>query len=107
MTNLQKMTLNKSCNGCYYEHDRTCYWFELVHGSKPKSIPTNTFDIGCKQYNNASIGDEARHSLAIKVISVFDGEIIGDKSVPLKKNKHYYKTHTSTTRNNYPERKDF
>ena len=107
MTNLQKVIQSKSCNGCKYEHDRTCYWFELVHGSKPKSIPTDTFDIGCKQYNNASIGNEAGNALAIKVISVFDGEIIGDKYVPTKKKKHYYKKKTYTTRHNYTERKDF
>tara|TARA_R100000781_G_C4038088_1_gene112997 strand:- start:321 stop:626 length:306 start_codon:yes stop_codon:yes gene_type:complete len=101
------MTLNKSCNGCYYEHDRTCYWFEIVHGSKSKAIPTDTFEIGCKQYKNALIGSEAGNEIVTKVINIFNGEIIGDKYVPIKKKKHYYKKKTYTTRHNYTERKDF
>ena len=100
------MIQKKSCNGCYYEHDRNCYWFELVHGSKPKSIPTDTFDIGCKQYNNTAIGNQAGNALAIKVINIFDGEIIGDKYEPPKWNRSYKKK-KYTTRHNYTERKDF
>ena len=101
------MTLNKSCNGCYYEHDRTCYWFEIVHGSKSKAIPTDTFEIGCKQYKNTLIGIEAGNKLATKVINIFDGEIIGEKYKPKRYKNYYKKKKTYTTRHNYTERKDF
>ncbi len=103
MTNLQKKILNRSCNGCYYEYNRTCYWFKLVHGSMPKMIPINTFDKGCKQYKNTAITSS---KIIDKFISVFKGEIIGDKYEPPKWNRSYKKK-KYTTRHNYTERKDF
>ena len=98
--------MTKSCNGCYYEHNRTCYWFKLVHGSIPKLIPINTFNKGCKQYKNTSIGYNAGNELTTKIIELFDGEILSDKYEPPKKQK-YYKKKKYTTRHNYTERKDF
>ena len=98
--------MTKSCSGCYYEHDRTCYWFELVHGSNPKLIPINTFNNGCKQYKNTLMEYNTSNKLIDKIIEVFDGEILSDKYEPPKKQK-YYKKKKYTTRHNYTERKDF
>jgi len=100
------MIQNKSCNGCYYEHDRTCYWFELVNGSSPKIIPDDTFNKGCKQYTNTTIGNQTMNEITTKVINVFKGEIIGDKYTPRKWSGNYKKK-TYTTRHKYTERKDF
>jgi len=97
---------NKSCNGCYYEHNRICYWFELVHGSNSKIIPKETFDKGCTQYKNVSIGYESGDELIDKVINVFKGEVIGKKYKPNKWVGNYKKK-KYTTRHNYTERKDF
>ena len=99
--------MHRSCNGCYFEYNRTCYWFKIVQGSKPKMIPKETFDNGCKQYNNTLIGYKAGNTLANKVIKVFDGEIIGEKYQPKINRNHYYKKKKYTTRHNYTERKDF
>ena len=99
--------MRKSCNGCYYEHEKTCYWFKLVHGSNPKLIPKETFDNGCKQYNNTLIGYKAGSELTNKVINIFDGEIIGEKYKPKTNRNYYKKKKTYTTRHNYTERKDF
>jgi len=95
--------MTKSCNGCYYEHDRTCYWFKIVHGSIPKLIPINTFDNGCNQYKNTAITNS---TIIDKFIKKFKGEIIGDKYEPPKWNGKYKKK-KYTTRHNYTERKDF
>tara|TARA_R100000234_G_C4997079_1_gene178459 strand:- start:837 stop:1130 length:294 start_codon:yes stop_codon:yes gene_type:complete len=97
------MIQNKSCNGCYYEHNRTCYWFEIVNGSSPKIIPNDTFNKGCKQYKNNNI---VKSKVIDKFIKVFNGEIIGDKYTP-KKWFGNYKKKTYTTRHKYTERKDF
>ena len=106
MTNSQKKIPNRTCNGCYYEHKRTCYWFKLVHGSMPKMIPMNTFNEGCKQYKNTDIGNYAGNKLTDRIINVFKGEIIGDKYEPPKRVSNYKKK-KYTTRHNYTERKDF
>ena len=95
--------MTKSCNGCYYEHNRTCYWFKIVHGSIPKIIPINTFNKGCKQYKNTAITNS---NIIDKFIEIFKGEIIGDKYQPTKWAGNYKKK-KYTTRHNYTERKDF
>ena len=71
MTNSQKKIPNKTCNGCYYEHKRTCYWFKLVHGSIPKMIPMNTFNEGCKQYKNTDIGYYTGNELTDRITNSF------------------------------------
>jgi len=102
------MTQNRkqSCNGCYYEYNRTCYWFEIINGSNSKIIPTETFDKGCKQYKNTFINYEPKDKLIIKVIDVFKGEIIGEKYTPNKWVGNYKKK-KYTTKHNYTKRKDF
>ena len=101
----QELKRNRSCNGCYFEHERTCYWFDLIKGGNPKPIPNDTFKTGCSQYNNTFIGYDAGNKLITKIIEVFDGEIIGDKYEP----KPFYfkqKKKTYTTRHKYTERRD-
>ena len=100
--------MRKSCNGCYFEHKKLCYWFKYVQGSNPKSIPIDTFNNGCKHYkNNVLVGYKTGNELTDKIIQVFDGEIIGDKYKPIVNRNHYYKKKKYTTRHNYTERKDF
>jgi hypothetical protein len=100
--------LRKSCNGCYFEHKKLCYWFKYVQGSNPKSIPIDTFNNGCKHYkNNVLVGYKTGNELTDKIIQVFDGEIIGEKYKPIVNRNHYYKKKKYTTRHNYTERKDF
>jgi len=100
--------LRKSCNGCYFEHKKLCYWFKYVQGSNPKSIPIDTFNNGCKHYkNNVLVGYKTGNELTDKIIQVFDGEIIGEKYKPKTNRNHYYKKKKYTTRHNYTERKDF
>lgn len=100
--------MRKSCNGCYFEHKKLCYWFKYVQGSNPKSIPIDTFNNGCKHYkNNVLVGYKTGNELTDKIIQVFDGEIIGEKYKPIVNRNHYYKKKKYTTRHNYTERKDF
>ena len=77
------MIQNKSCNG-YYEHDRTCYWFELVNGSSSKIIPDDTFNKGCKQYKNTAIGNQTIDGITTKIIKV---EHMLQSFYQVKKNK--------------------
>ena len=95
--------LNKSCSGCYFEHNQTCYWFKLIQGSDCKPIPKKTFISGCKHYKNDL--QSISNSFIDKIVKKFDGEIIGTKYIP-KIKKHYYKK-KYTTSHNYTERKDF
>ena len=107
MTNSQKKIPNRTCNGCYYEHKRTCYWFKLVHGSMPKMIPMNTFNEGCKQYkNNVSIGYKAGNKLTDRIINTFNGEIVSDKYQPPVKKRKTYKRKYVKSPHNYSYRKD-
>tara|TARA_R110000824_G_scaffold263310_3_gene452012 strand:- start:6217 stop:6519 length:303 start_codon:yes stop_codon:yes gene_type:complete len=93
----------KSCNGCYFEHEKTCYWFEIVLGSRPKKIPIDTFEKGCKQYKN--INNENPSALINKVIETFDGEILSKKYKPPKYIKNYKKKDYKS-RHNYTHRRD-
>tara|TARA_R110000765_G_scaffold247720_1_gene349687 strand:- start:168 stop:467 length:300 start_codon:yes stop_codon:yes gene_type:complete len=95
--------LNKSCSGCYFEHNQTCYWFKLIQGSNCKPIPQKTFISGCKHYkNDIPILNDTINNF----IKRFDGEIIGEKyEPPINRNDSYKKKYT--TRHNYTERKDF
>ena len=101
----QALKRNRSCNGCYFEHERTCYWFDLIKGGNPKPIPNDTFKTGCSQYNNTFIGYDAGNKLITKIIEVFDGEIIGDKYKPsINRNDSYKKKYT--TAHKYTHRRD-
>ena len=94
--------MNKSCFGCYYEHNNKCYWFKLVNNSTPKAIPEDTLQKGCKQYkNNNRVKSESE--LLRQVIEVFNGEIIGEKYVPTYKT---YKKKYVKSSHNYTYRKD-
>ena len=97
--------MRKSCNGCYFEHNRTCYWFKNVQGNDPKVIPVETFNKGCSQYNNTFTGNKL-NELISKIVTVFNGEIIGEKYKPKKWSGNYRKK-KYTTRHNYTKRKDF
>ena len=98
--------MRKSCNGCYFEHKKLCYWFKYVQGSNPKSIPIDTFNNGCKHYkNNVLVGYKTGNELTDKIIQVFDGEIIGDKyKPPINRNDSYKKKYK--TKHNYTHRRD-
>tara|TARA_R110002051_G_C8683877_1_gene492155 strand:+ start:1097 stop:1390 length:294 start_codon:yes stop_codon:yes gene_type:complete len=95
--------MKKSCNGCYFEHNKLCYWFKLAEGNNPKIIPLETFDKGCVKYKNNQ--QNVTNDVIEKFINKFDGEIIGDKYTP---KPFFYKTKkkTYTTRHRYTERKD-
>ena len=95
--------MKKTCNGCYFENNRICYWFRFVQGNKQKIIPLDTFEKGCSKYKNNQ--KNVKSELIEKVIDKFDGEIIGDKYTP----RPFYfkpKKKTYTTRHKYTERKD-
>ena len=102
---MHELKINKSCNGCYYEHKRICYWFNLVKDGEPKLIPNDTFKKGCSQYNNIFIGYETGNELTDKIIKIFNGEIIGDKyKPPINRNDSYKKKYK--TKHNYTHRRD-
>jgi hypothetical protein len=95
--------MKKTCNGCYFENDKTCYWFNLVKKSNAKLIPEETFKKGCTKYKNNQ--QNVSSDTIEKIINKFDGEIIGDKYTP----RPFYfkqKKRTYTTRHKYTERKD-
>ena len=94
--------MKTTCNGCYYEHDRNCYWFKFVKKQRPKIIPTETFDKGCPQYKNNNKHIKSKDINLI--ISKFDGEIIGSKYEP--RPFYYSKKKSYTTSNKYTHRKD-
>ena len=95
--------MKKTCDGCYFEHKRQCYWFRFVQNSKQKIIPPDTFNKGCSKYKNNH--QNAKSDLIETVVNKFDGEIIGDKYTPrpfyFKQKKKSY-----TTRHKYTERRD-
>ena len=98
--------MHKSCLGCYYEHERKCYWFDIVGGDIPKQIPNNVFDKGCGKYmNNVSNGKKTGDKLVDKIIEVFDGEIISNKYEPSVNYKPYKKKWVKSS-HNYSHRKD-
>ena len=95
--------MKKTCNGCYFENDKTCHWFKLVKKTNAKLIPEETFKKGCAKYKNNQ--QNVSSDTIEKIINKFDGEIIGDKYTP----RPFYfkqKKRTYTTRHKYTERKD-
>ena len=103
---MYELKINKSCNGCYYEHERTCYWFDLIKGGNPKPIPNDTFKIGCTQYKNTLIGYDTGNKLTTKIIEIFNGEIISEKYEPSINKNNYYKKKKYKTKHNYTHRRD-
>ena len=94
--------MKKTCNGCYYENERNCYWFKFVKKQRPKVIPTETFNKACSNYKNNNKNIKSKD--INKIIFIFDGEIIGSKYEP--KPFYYRKKKTYTTKHKYTHRKD-
>tara|TARA_Y100001963_G_C6733188_1_gene424920 strand:+ start:895 stop:1206 length:312 start_codon:yes stop_codon:yes gene_type:complete len=98
-----------SCNGCFLEHENKCYWFTQNRGDKyPKKIPSHVFDKGCNLHQSTvSYDDIKENSLVLKLIEVFDGELIGDKFKPMKKEFKRRSSRSFRTKHKYAQRKDW
>ena len=101
---------NRTCNSCFLEHKNQCYWFVKRNNEfHPKNIPTDVFKKGCTKHE-LDIGDIEESEVLLKLIDVFDGEVIGNKFKPIKKKAYYSKPRKKRvykTKHNYTERKDW
>jgi hypothetical protein len=99
----------ESCYGCYYEIENKCYWFVDNERTKyAKKIPGDIIMKGCSlRKSDVSIGDIAGNDLAMKVIEVFDGELLSDKfkqEIIETKKREWWK---NKSKHKYTERKDW
>ena len=101
---------NKTCNSCFLENKNKCYWFvERNNESRPKDIPSDIFNKGCTKYE-LNIRNIKESELLLKLIDIFDGEVIGNKFKPIKKKTYYKKPRKKRvyqTKHNYTKRKDW
>jgi hypothetical protein len=101
---------NRTCSSCYLENDHKCYWFVKRSNEKDaKDIPADVFSSGCSKHE-LDIDDIRESELLLRLIEVFDGEIIGNKFKPVEKKTYYSKRRKKRvykTKHNYTERKDW
>ena len=104
---------NRTCNSCYLENNYKCYWFvKRSNETKPKYIPADVFSKACSKYE-LDIDSIEESELLLKLIDVFDGEIIGNKFTPTKKKTYYSKTNKKKewwkqkSKHKYTERNDW
>ena len=89
-----------SCYGCNLNRNDYCYWFD-----KPKKIPFNIINKGCKHRDPYYVEVKATSIVAL-IVNIFDGEFI-DTPVEkrfYKKNKEWWK---EKPKHKYTERKDW
>ena len=102
--------INMTCNSCFLENEHKCYWFVRRNNEMlPKDIPSDIFKKGCTKHE-LDIGDIEESEFLLKLIDVFDGEVIGNKFKPTKKKAYYSKQRKKRvykTKHNYTERKDW
>jgi hypothetical protein len=66
---------SQSCRGCIYNNHGDCWWFVEKNRGRPKSIPIDTYDKGCKQ-RVARVESIPYHPITARLIEVFQGELI-------------------------------
>ena len=89
-----------SCYGCKLNRNDYCYWFD-----KPKKIPFNIINKGCKHRDPYYVEVKATSIVAL-IVNIFDGEFIDTPVVKrfYKKNKEWWK---EKPKHKYTERKDW
>ena len=98
---------NISCNSCYLENKMKCYWFvKRNNESIAKDIPLDVFSKGCSKYE-LRIDNIEESKLLSKLIEVFDGEIIGNKFIPMKKTYKKSTQRMHKSNHKYTARKDW
>jgi|TARA_R110000824_G_scaffold212337_1_gene398518 hypothetical protein len=89
-----------SCHGCKLNNNDYCYWF-----NKPKKIPLNIINKGCKHRDPYYVEVECSDIIA-SIINIFDGEFVDTPTEKrlYRQSKEWWK---QKPKHKYTERKDW